>query len=77
MSSHENGVVHAVIDAVAAHEGVDETDLDPPLDDAIDADALSALYDDHSAPTVRFSYRDHTVVVTGPDAVEVETGPSA
>jgi hypothetical protein len=66
----------AVVSAVAAHDGVDETDL-PPLYDAIDPDALDALLasvqDSGSGrASVDFEYAGHRIVVTEDRTVTVE-----
>jgi hypothetical protein len=66
----------AVIRAVAAHDGVDETEL-PPLYDAVDPDALDALLastraDGPGQASVTFEYAGHTVVVSGDGTVSLE-----
>jgi hypothetical protein len=65
-----------VVREVAAREGVDPTDLEPPLHEVVDPDALDALFrprDDASehATTVEFTYRGHRVRVHGPGTVDV------
>jgi hypothetical protein len=66
----------AVVSAVAAHDGVDETDL-PPLYDAVDPDALDALLgsvrtDGPDEASVSFEYAGHTVVVSDDGTVLLE-----
>jgi len=66
----------AVVSAVAAHDGVDETDL-PPLYDAVDPDALDALLASvqRAGPdkaSVTFEYAGHTVVVSDDGTVSIE-----
>lgn len=59
----------AVIDAVAAASGTDPTEL-PPLYDAINPDALNALFEsqgkrDRADLRVEFSYNGFNVIVEG------------
>lgn len=65
-----------VLQAVATVENADPTDL-PPLYEAIDPDALNALFQtDNGAQTavdhVRFHYAGHTVVVQGDGRINVD-----
>lgn len=59
---------HAVVESVAQRAGVDETEL-PPLYDAIDPDALDAIFDHRgdwpsdAGPRVIFSYAGFEVTV--------------
>jgi len=63
--------VVAVVERVAAADGVDPTDL-PPLDDRVDADALDQLLTDAAADvTVEFEYAGYTVVARSGGAVDV------
>jgi len=52
----------AVVAAVADREGVDPIDLDRPLYDAIDPDALDDLFE-NSAVRVQFDYLGYTVSI--------------
>lgn len=67
----------SVVEAVAAREGVDPVDLDIPLFEALDPDALDTLVRSASAGTdqssvrVEFTYRGYEVTVTEDGAVEV------
>lgn len=66
----------AVIEAVAAHEGVDPIDLETPLHRAVDPDALDALVDDAATgdaatPRIEFTYDDYRVRVAGDGTVAV------
>lgn len=60
-----------VLAAVADREGVDPIDLEPPLHDVVDPDALEALFSDSIDGTARegvsaeFVYRGHRVLVDG------------
>lgn len=64
-----------VLEAIAAEEGVEPIEIDRPLGESIDADALDALFEGEgpqSGPTaVRFSYCGYTVVVSGAGAVNL------
>jgi hypothetical protein len=71
MTSTEHSVVYAVLQAVATCEGIDEAQLTPPLYEVINTDALRKLFADGSAPVVQFEYRDYTIVVNGPDDIDV------
>lgn len=65
----------AVIDAVAEHEGVEPTELEPPLYHAVDPEALDALFPETgrsgSTGRVRFSYDGRDVCVTSDGQVHV------
>lgn len=58
-----------IVTEVAAQHGVDPIDLEPPLDDIVDTDALEALFSDSLDGTTRetvaveFTYCGHRVVV--------------
>lgn len=63
-----------VIDAVAAAEGVDPTDSDLELYDAVDLKALGLLFERRSFDDYwrfEFTVRDHVVVVHGDATVAV------
>lgn len=63
-----------VIYAIAEQEGVDPMQLDPPLFEAVDLDALEALFSTSGTPSVdnvTFSYNGYEVSVSGTDDVEV------
>lgn len=67
----------AVIDEIAAHEGVDPMDLKPPLYDVIDPDALDMLFPDPGEPSdtptgrVVFTYCGYEVEVTSTGGVRI------
>lgn len=68
---------HTVIEVVADAENVDPIDLDTPLYEAIDPDALNAVFEpaaDSPRPhgSITFEYFGHTVVVTSDGTVTVE-----
>ncbi|WP_135533705.1 MULTISPECIES: HalOD1 output domain-containing protein [Halostella] len=66
-----------VIESIAAAEGVDPIDLDPPLHTAIDLDALDALFSPTSGVPrpegrVEFEYAEYEVVVSSDGSVTVD-----
>lgn len=65
---------HAVVRAVADAEGVDPTELDTPLYEAVDPDALDALYreNENSVTRMQFAYYGYRVTVHGDAELEVE-----
>lgn len=71
----------AIIEAVARHEGVDVTAVEPPayepLYAVVDPEALDALFRDDSsdATSLSFEYAGYDVVVSGNGQVDV-TDPS-
>lgn len=71
-------IASEILSTVASHEGVDEATLDQPLFEAVDVDALEALYAHSSAesppPTVSFVYSGYTIIVNRPDEVEIRPG---
>lgn len=72
----------SVIESVAAREGVDPTELDVPLFDAIDPDALDALVrtanDEQDRPPIQvsFIYHGYNVIVSSDGLVHVSRGNS-
>jgi hypothetical protein len=69
----------AVIEAIAEHEGLDPLDLDQPLYEVIDTDALDSIIgegkDGLSEVTVQFSYNGCRVHATSDGSVEVNPRP--
>ena len=67
----------AVIIAIAEHEGVDPVELDTPLYEVVDPDALDALFSGHRDGTgsprghLSFSYNGYEVHVTSDGDVRV------
>jgi hypothetical protein len=72
----------AVIEAVAEYNGVNPIDLEQPLFDVIDPDALDALVgNDKSGPAlsdtaIQFTYNDCRVHVSGEGSVDVSSARS-
>jgi hypothetical protein len=67
----------AVINELAAREGVDPTQLDPPLYEVVDPDSLDSLFrlgtntDGQSVGTVSFRYGSYDVEVASDGTVSV------
>lgn len=66
----------AVIELVAEAEDVDPVDLDVPLYDAVDPEALDALFESTAGSSrlngqTTFEYLGHTVVVASDGTVEL------
>jgi hypothetical protein len=61
-------VVHAVADTA----DTDPAEMTPPLYEAVDLEALDTFLDDQPTGHVRFTYEDHTVVVSGDGTVTVD-----
>lgn len=72
----------SVIESVAAREGVDPMELDVPLYDAVDPDALDALVrtgnDEQNRPPIQvsFTYHGYDVTVSSDGLVQVSRGNS-
>lgn len=66
-----------IVEGVAAHENVDPMDLEPPLHDVVDTDALDALFrtGDDSTATVEFTYCGTRVRVD--DAGTIDISPTS
>jgi hypothetical protein len=69
-----------VIEAIAEHERLDPLDVDPPLAEVIDTDALDAIIGG-AAPgladiTVQFSHNGCRVHVSSDGTIEVSSGPA-
>lgn len=67
----------AIVERIAARENVDPLEL-PPLHDAVDTDALTALFSmpEPRADNVTFSYHGYEVTVEGPEKIQVEELPA-
>jgi hypothetical protein len=73
--SNEGAPSARVVREVPAHEGVDPSRFEPPLQEVIDAEAINTLFrspDDPSA-TVEFTYCETTVSFDGSGRTEVVT----
>lgn len=68
----EREISGRVLEEVAAQEGTSPVDLDQPLYDVVDPDALNALFAGSTPPaTVRFTYLDYEIVVHGDGRIDV------
>jgi len=66
----------AILAAVAEAEGVDETDLTPPLYEAINPEALDTLFRD-SGGTIEFQYHGYTVMIDHEGTISLKEDASA
>lgn len=66
----------SVIAAVAEHEGIDEVELDPPLYEVINPEALDRLFR-NSSGKVEFEYRGVTVAVDHEGTVTIAEAADA
>lgn len=69
MQSTAQSPVDRILETIAEKDNTDPAAMEPPLAKVIDPDALNALLKQKSVSDgdgieIRFSYRDHTVVVT-------------
>ncbi|WP_440764755.1 HalOD1 output domain-containing protein [Natronorubrum sp. DTA7] len=71
---------HKVLTQVASSEGVSPTDLEPPLHDVVDPDALDRLVESCGCAasdrvvTIEFPYRGYMVRVDSTGAVDLTVG---
>ncbi|WP_162354462.1 HalOD1 output domain-containing protein [Natrialba swarupiae] len=74
--NREQPVSLAVVEAVADREGIPPEELEPPLHDAIQTDALDALFDpvdsDRLPASLEFTYNGYVVSVEGSGEVSLE-----
>lgn len=71
---HEDELALTIVEAVAERDGVDVTDLQPPLHDVVDTDALESLFErtpDGATASVSFAYCGYTVRVDATGDVEI------
>lgn len=52
-----------VVETIAAVTGTDPLEMNPPLYEVVDTDALDMLFRRSSEARVEFEYNDHTVVI--------------
>jgi len=62
----------AVIESIAAVAGTDPLEMEPPLYEAVDTDALDKLFERGDPERVEFEYDGHEVTVTGDGTVTVD-----
>lgn len=70
-SSSAPSSVERIVEAVAAHADTDPLEL-PPLYEAIDADALDALFREGCDGSVQFRYADRDVTFYSEGSVEID-----
>jgi len=74
MSSRQSGaenVALSIVEEIATVTGREPHELDPPLNDAIDPDALEALIRGDAVKHISFEYQGHLVEVDGDGSVSV------
>lgn len=72
--SGSGSVCQAVVELVAEAEGLDPTELVPPLYDVVDTEALESLFaDDGTVGKVVFNYTGYEVSVFSDGYVSVES----
>ena len=82
MDTHtDETLTMSIVEAVSSAEDRSVLEL-PPLNDAVDPDALAALFPetadrDRGAEEVSFEYSDSVVTVYGSGQVSIESGPDA
>ena len=78
-----SSLAHQIITEVASREGVEPLDLDVPLYDAIDPEALEALFtrprnlSTESTLTLSFTYYDYEIVVDSDRSISVSDSVGA
>ncbi|MFC6765911.1 HalOD1 output domain-containing protein [Natrinema soli] len=70
-----------IVDKVAEREGVQPEELNPPIHDAINTDALDSLYDardsEKNPSIIEFAYNGYTVTVDSRGDVDLENRVAA
>lgn len=69
--TQETDYTDRIVTSIAEREQQDVRDLEPPLNDAVDMDALAEVVESDAVREVEFSYLDYTVVVDDEGAVRV------
>ncbi|MFC4245541.1 HalOD1 output domain-containing protein [Natribaculum luteum] len=73
--SHTDELALTIAEKIADREGVDSTELHPPLHETIDTDALESLIESatrgRAQATVTFAYHGYTIQVDSSGAVRV------
>ena len=67
---HMDESLRRIIDKVAAREEVAPEELSPPLEEAIDTDALAQLLESESV-SVCFEYGEYVVTINGTGDVKI------
>lgn len=66
----DQGLSDAVLTAIADHSGTEPSEIEPPLYQVVDVEALDTLFRDGSG-TVTFEYAGYEVQVSGDGVVEL------
>lgn len=77
MAVDSSDVTVEIVSAIADREGIEPMDLEPPLYDAIDPDALTAIMnvDPATELTLSFNYVGYRVTVIADEEPVVEVNP--
>lgn len=75
--TREQEFVDRIVAQIAERAGQDVSDLEPPLYEAIDADALAEVVQSEAVQEVQFSYQEFDVVVDDQGEVRVSDAPAA
>lgn len=77
MVADGRSVSECLIAAIAAQEGTDAADLDPPVYEIVDPDALDAVFRRGSVDgRIQFSFEGYEVVVRNGDPPRVTVEPA-
>ncbi|OVE83359.1 HalOD1 output domain-containing protein [Natronolimnobius baerhuensis] len=68
----DESVSHAILRVVADIRDQSVVELDEPLFESIDPDALEALFHDDSSGSIQFQYLELTIRVTAAGTIRVE-----
>ncbi|MFC4437667.1 MULTISPECIES: HalOD1 output domain-containing protein [Natrialbaceae] len=75
--AHADELPLVIAERIAEREGLTPINLQPPLYESVDTDALEALLDSsNDAISVSFTYRGYTVHVDGTGSVRISDPPS-
>lgn len=75
--AHENELPLVIAERIAEREGLTPIDLQPPLYESIDTDALESLLESSNEKiSVSFTYQGYTIHVDGTGSVQVSDPPT-
>lgn len=73
--SEGRSVSECLVEALAAHEGIDAAGLDPPVYDVVDPEALDAVFRRGSVDgRIEFTFQGYQVVVRNGEPPSVAVG---
>lgn len=75
--TREQEFVDRIVTKIAERAGQEVSELEPPLYEAIDADALAEVVHSEAVREVQFSYQEFEVVVDDRGEVRVSDAPPA